>query len=318
MKKKFLSGLMALAIAIPCAFGLVGCGEDPADPTTPPATPPATTPVAEFVVADDILSNANAIITDIKTNIYNNDDVYGTETRYTVAEVVEKDADFVYYVNIGEVKNVDEVESISINDVTFEEDDTLDLSVGNSNFIADKAFYEEENNIYVATPIILFEAVNNSKIKINDIEFDFDLDVSVDEKVWESVTVNGSSASTVDDGENAGEYDVTFKDTKTMVLFYYDNADADDIILTRKVVTGSAEASLNGNVSYGFTTPETMTDCPLGYYPIGYYAGALTEGYVTAYETWYNGVVSTYDVYIVGVGVFKTAMNITIDLTATA
>jgi len=42
MKKKFLSGLMALAIAIPCAFGLVGCGEDPADPTTPPATPTHT------------------------------------------------------------------------------------------------------------------------------------------------------------------------------------------------------------------------------------------------------------------------------------
>lgn len=36
MKKKFLSGLMALAIAIPCAFGLVGCGEDdPADPVSP-------------------------------------------------------------------------------------------------------------------------------------------------------------------------------------------------------------------------------------------------------------------------------------------
>ena len=49
MKKKFLSGLMALAIAIPCAFGLVGCGDDPADP---PAHTHAYETCDEYVVAD--------------------------------------------------------------------------------------------------------------------------------------------------------------------------------------------------------------------------------------------------------------------------
>ena len=54
MKKKFLSGLMALAIAIPCAFGLVGCGEDPADPTTPPATHTHSYAVCdEYLVVED-------------------------------------------------------------------------------------------------------------------------------------------------------------------------------------------------------------------------------------------------------------------------
>ena len=49
MKKKFLSGLMALAIAIPCAFGLVGCGDDPADP----AHTHAYEAHSEYVVVDN-------------------------------------------------------------------------------------------------------------------------------------------------------------------------------------------------------------------------------------------------------------------------
>lgn len=51
MKKKFLSGLMALAVAIPCAFGLVGCGEDPADPASPAHTH-AYEAHSEYVIAD--------------------------------------------------------------------------------------------------------------------------------------------------------------------------------------------------------------------------------------------------------------------------
>lgn len=58
MKKKFLNGLLALAIAIPCALGFVGCGkdpEDPADPVDPPATHTHeyTTVCNEYVVSND-------------------------------------------------------------------------------------------------------------------------------------------------------------------------------------------------------------------------------------------------------------------------
>ena len=51
MKKKFLSGLLALAVAIPCAFGLVGCGDDPADPASPTHTH-AYEAHSEYVIAD--------------------------------------------------------------------------------------------------------------------------------------------------------------------------------------------------------------------------------------------------------------------------
>ena len=37
MKNKFMRGLLATCMAFTCAFGLVACGDDPADPTTPPA-----------------------------------------------------------------------------------------------------------------------------------------------------------------------------------------------------------------------------------------------------------------------------------------
>ena len=106
------------------------------------------------------------------------------------------------------------------------------------------------------------------------------------------------------------EYDLTFKDARTYLKLYYDGASANDVVLTRKVLSESGNSELNGNINYGLTKVEAETNNPVGFYPIGYSTNALDE----TWKTWYDGAIMNYDVYVVGGEIYNVKLNFKIEL----
>ena len=159
--KKSLTMLAVLVILVMSVFVLSACGKD-----------------AKFEVSSNVKTNTNAVINNLVENVYNNATDLGKKTTYSVAQVQEKIDGFTYYVELGTMSNIDQVNSISFGNLTFKADQTFYLSIGNSNQLLDKIFYVQDNKLYVAAPVVAFEAVENAKIKINNNEFDFDLEFS--------------------------------------------------------------------------------------------------------------------------------------------
>lgn len=299
-KKKFFNVMLAGLMIVPCAFAFSACGKKPA----------ASQTGAKFTAAENVSASTDAIVKSLTDNVYNAS-ALGSSTKYTVSEMKEKINDFKYYVEIGSVEGIDDVDSLTIGNSTFDDDDTFDLSVGKSNYISDKCFYEEDNKIFVAAPIVAFESVNNKKIKVNESEFDFDLEKTAQNKSFTDAKFSTGSTNAIEKKQD-GVYDVEFKDAKTFLKLYFDGAKQEDVVLTKKVVSGSGNADLNGKVSYGLTLVENEANYPLGFYPIGYSNDALTEAFVT----WYDGATMNYQAYVIDGGVYSATLNFDIILQA--
>lgn len=285
MKKKFLSFVLAICFIIPCALCLSACGNK-----------------SKLIVKQGVLTNAENIVSDIKTNLYNNASL-GSSTAYSVTEIKEKYSTFNYYVEVGNVEKIDEIKSISFGDIQFKDDQTFNLSIGNANTIVDKCFYKENDNLFIAAPIVYFESVNNKKIKINDNSFDFDLNVTATKDSFTSADFSAGSTNNVVKSEEG--YNLTIKDAKTYLKLYFDGANANDVVLTRKVISNSNHAALNGVVNYGLTALENEANYPIGFYPCGYSNNPLTQ----VWATWYDGASMNYDVYVIGKKVISTKLT---------
>lgn len=290
MKSKFFNFALMFCLMIPCIFVFAGCG-----------------PTASFTANEDIKTSTQTIINDIATNIYNNTAVYGTSTSYSVAQIKGKDTDFNYYVKIGSVANFDSVDSLTINGSTFTKTQSFELSVGKNNKINDKCFYVTDNNLFVAAPIIAFETVNASKIKVNDVEFDFNLNTTAEAGTITSVAFEDNTNSCI---VEQGAYNLTFNNANKYLKFYYANATANDVILTKKVLSNSQNTNKNGVVNYGLTKTENLgaNDTPLGYYPIGW-SNSLTAQHATDYD----GATMNYSFYVNG-KVYSATLNYIISL----
>ena len=186
--KKSLSILATIILLTISLFMLTACGDDEEPPVTP-------TPSASFQTSSNVKTNTNAVIDNLVENVYNNATDLGKKTTYSVAEVQEKIDGFTYYVELGTMSNIDQVNSISFGNLTFKADQTFYLSIGNSNQLLDKVFYVQENKLYVAAPVVAFEAVENVKIKINDNEFNFDLDTTATSINLTNVAFNDGASS---------------------------------------------------------------------------------------------------------------------------
>lgn len=289
--KKILIG----TLIIPCACVFVACGQKEDGSS-------------RFTANESVAESTQTIINNLTTNYYNATEL-GSSKSFTVEELKDKNNEFNYYVEVGQVENIENVDKISIGESSFDEEDTFKLSIGNNNFISDKAFFKEDNKLFVAAPIIAFETVNNNKIKINNNEYNFDLEKSAQHKQFSKVEFS-SGTTNVATKKDDNNYELTLKDAKTYLKLFYPNAVANDIVLTRKVVTGSDNASLNGVVNYGLTKVESETGNPLGLYPIGYSSSALTDNFVTNY----NDTIFRYDVYVAGNGVFGVTFNIKVEI----
>ena len=177
---------------------------------------------AKFTVSDKVKTDTDAVVNSLVTDCYNNSDVLGTKTNYTVA-----------------------------------------------------------------------------KIKINDAEFDFDLDVTARSVKFTNVAFNAglqSSATKVSDTE----YNLSIKSGTEYVGLYYEGAKADDVIITKRILNGQ----LNG---YGMVQPLSTANGYCSYlYPVGW-----VEDFSNVNTEKFDGASFDYYVYIIDQGaVANVKLNI--------
>lgn len=270
--KKSLNVFAALVVLVISAFALSACGDKPSP---------------SFEAASNVKATTIEIIDDFFERVYNNSSVLGTKTTYSVEQIQNKVADFEYYVEVGTIKDINEVKSISLNDTSFTENQTFYLSIGNANQLLDKVYYVEESKLYVAAPVVAFETVDNAKIKINNNEFNFDLDVTIDQINLTNVAFNtgaNNTASKVSDTE----YDLTIKSGTEYAGLYYNGASTSDTIITKRMLNGE----LNG---YGIVNPLNGSNGPCSYfYPVGWVENPADINYEK-----FDGATFDYSLYIV-------------------
>lgn len=295
MKNKLLNYALAACLIAPCAMSLTACFNQ-------------NMSSEKFTAAQGVLEKTETIIENLTENFYNSS-ALGSSTKYSVEELKANNSDFVYYVEVGSLENIENVDKVTLGGETFDDEQTFDLSIGNSNFISDKCFYSDENKLFVAAPIVAFESVNNAKIKINNSEFDFNLDKTADEANFTNAEFSAGSTNTISKNQD-NSYNVEFKDAKSFLKLYYDGAATNDVVLTKKVVSRSGNEELNGKANYGLTKVENETNYPLALYPIGYSANALTDAFVT----WYDNATMNYEAFVFGKGIVKATLNFDIIL----
>ncbi|MBQ8522769.1 MAG: hypothetical protein IJ458_03815 [Clostridia bacterium] len=291
IKNKILSFVLALCLIIPCALVFTACDKDDKDKPT-------------FAVGQNVLTVANDIVSDL-TKIYKSGNVPANQT-FTLTEMKDAMAslpipedvkNFNYYVEIGEVDDIDDVNSITLAS-KFTKNQTFKLSLGNNAHLEAKVFFEDDDKIYVAAPVLVFETVNLGKIKINNNEFDFDLDVEVEASNFTNVEFQ-DGATSISSKVSDNEYNLNFKEANRYIKLSYADATANDIVLTKKVIGNS--------INYGLTDLEGTV---LGLYPIKYSSAALTQEYFDNY----NGKTMEYSAYVLNSGVHSVKLNFSITL----
>jgi hypothetical protein len=301
IKSKILSFVLVLCLIIPCALVFTACDKEKDDdkPT--------------FTVKQNILTEANDIIDDL-TSIYKSGYVPANQT-FTLQQMKDTMAtmgnliptelqNFKYYVEVGELDEIDDIDSITLGS-KFNKDQAFKLSLGNNSHLEAKAFYEDDDKIYVAAPVLVFETVNLDKIKINDIEFDFDMQVEVNVSNFTNVVFQEDAYSTI--GQvNESKYNIDFREANKYIKLSYAGVNEDDILLTKKVVIGSSVASVN-TVNYGLTDLEGTV---LGLYPIGYSDDGITQEHIDKFD----GATMYYSAYVLGAGVYSVTLNFNLDL----
>lgn len=286
--KKSLNVFAALVVLVISAFALSACGDKPSP---------------SFEAASNVKATTIEIIDDFFERVYNNSSVLGTKTTYSVEQIQNKVADFEYYVEVGTIKDINEVKSISLNDTSFTENQTFYLSIGNANQLLDKVYYVEESKLYVAAPVVAFETVDNAKIKINNNEFNFDLDVTTDQINLTNVAFNtgaNNTASKVSDTE----YNLTIKSGTEYAGLYYNGASTSDTIITKRMLNGV----LSG---YGIVNPVNGSNGACSYfYPVGW-----VENPAEINCEKFDGATFDYSLYIVNQQkLANVTLNIDVDI----
>lgn len=277
--KKFLLAV-PFAIVMLCAGAFIGCNGKPA---------------ADFTSSKNIKSNVDNIVTNLTSNVYNKVGGTWAGNKLTMAEVNEiLEADYNYYVDVGTLNaKFGEVTSIKLGDQTFESDQEVELSVGNNSFIVEKAFYVENNKLFVAAPVIAFETRANSKIVINNKEFSLGLNPFTDSKAVTGVAFKNESDGTVAQVEESAEYNVQVNAVTSWLKIEFEGAEENDIAITKKVKDGQ----LN---SYGIVTMDDASTNPhIGFYPV-------TPSQVDGLEPF----TFNYSAYVVGKGIVEVKLNI--------
>lgn len=268
----------------------------------------SVSPVAEnLAVKTDLKTAVDTAINGLTANVYNK---LTASTKFTVEEAKAIVPTLEYYVEVGTITATDNVASITLGGTTFTKGQKVAVSVGNNAFIEDIAYYVEGGKLYVAAPIIAFETKADSKIKLNDTEYNLNLDpVTATVDFTANYEVGAQSTITPVDG-NANKYTLNIKDGTKWVEFTTEGVTAESVFLTKK-------GWLGGKLTYGLTAPdvaraEGATGHVLAFYPIGW---VPAESYdQTAIHNTYDGATMVYEVYLVGVGTATVTFHYTADL----
>ncbi len=169
----------------------------------------------------------------IAYNHYSYDSANEENNFHTIAEIkndlkIEQD----FYKVVLDLKNFGEVYSVQVGDSYFFDGQEIKISIGQKNFIKDKAFYVEDGKLYVASIILATETLDIPTISINGVEFQFNnqafeqLEVT---NVAFAGELTGSPVSTVIAGPTENEYYINVNSGTEILFFDFVGKDVKDI-----------------------------------------------------------------------------------------
>ena len=255
-----------------------------------------------FTISETLKSEAENVLEIMENNVLNKlpaKEGESTYSYYTYEEAKEAIPEFTeYYVLVGTVNNVTDLESVGFGDVVYDKDQTIPLSVGMTHFIKDKIYYFEDNKLYMAAPILLLESAGETKIKLNGQEVDFNMFPAAEEISFTDIKFCFDTTNEVDFNEDTNEYTLIYNEgaQKSMVGCYYDGMAQNDISINSLYKNGKLD-------SYSVTT-NTDKDKD-GNYPLTYYFVSYKEDVNDINES-YDGAKFELKSYIYGKG-FATA-----------
>ena len=266
-------------------------------------------PLAPVTINKTLVADATAAAESIDA-VYN---AYVNAGEKTVEEIKADYPDFTFYVALGSTPF--NPVYVDIGGGKYEVTDTVKISIGNNTFVNDKVWYydAESKTVYVSVVVLAAEMYTTSAevcfARVDEVYsvletflYEIEGDAPALIKTMPAVYGNGGSVIT-DYGDQGFGYsvDYTLKDGADAISFSYDGAAADDIIVTKKVITDSEGEE---TVTYGFTRPDAIGDgYGLKYYP-KWGATAADNGAFTL----------KYSFYVLDKGTVINTLNITIDV----
>ena len=260
-------------------------------------------PLAPVIINKTLVADATAAAESIDA-VYN---AYVNAGDKTVEEIKADYPDFNFYVALGSTPFNPEL--VAMGEWGFVPTDTIRISIGNNTFVNDKVWYydAESKTVYVSVVVLAAEMYTTaSVVYLQSTSYIYPYVIEGEEpalmKTMPAVYGNGGSEITNYSEQITGyNVDYTLKDGADAVSFSYDGAAADDIIVTKKVITDSEGEE---TVTYGFTRPDAIGDrYGLVYYP-KWGATAADNGAFTL----------KYSFYVLDKGTVINTLNITIDV----
>ncbi len=260
-------------------------------------------PIAPVTINRTLIADATAAAESIDA-VYN---AYVNAGDKTVEEIKADYPDFNFYVDLGSTPFNPEL--VAMGEWGFVPTDTIRISIGNNTFVNDKVWYydAESKTVYVSVVVLAAEMYTTaSVVYLQSTSYIYPYVIEGEApalmKTMPAVYGNGGSEITNYSEQITGyNVDYTLKDGADAVSFSYDGAAADDIIVTKKVITDSEGEE---TVTYGFTRPDAIGDrYGLVYYP-KWGATAADNGAFTL----------KYSFYVLDKGTVINTLNITIDV----
>ena len=239
------------------------------EPEPTPDPEPEPQPEPKFVLDEQVGEKLLTVLSGTDKG-YNTNKGEKNST-YTVAQFKELVEGYEFYVELGETK-YESVDSIKLGDTLFEADDLVKVSMGNSRFVEDKAYYVEGGKLYAAAPVVLVEISENIALEINGDKYEIKgAELPPDTNVLEAFWNGGNNDVAV----NNDVYTAVFnEDTATHFLAFEFGVDADHYLTKKTYYQGNGVIG----ASYGYTAADVVGDRHvLGFYPLGWDNKGLPE-----------------------------------------
>lgn len=235
-------------------------------------------------------ATVSAAMSNIVAKTYNNA-ALGTKTEYTLSglnALLGTNAITDFYIEVAAARN-GVTQTLYIDGEEYKNDSTVKYSIGNANYIVDKAFIVEDGKMKVSA-ILLGLLTNSATMGVT---------VSADS---DGLVVTQKPASV---GISIPQYEVIVKNGTTMLLFKSAEFGADDICFAKKVCKNARGEVIE--VSYGASAIDVVgSDYCVALYPIGWIDNVDISDATIPTKT------IEFTVYVVGKGSFTVELEIEI------
>lgn len=232
------------------------------EPTPDPEPEPEPQPEPKFVLDEQVGEKLLTILAATE-NGYNTDKGEKNGT-YTVEQFQELVEGYEFYVELG-TTTYESVDSIKLGDALFEAGDLVTVSMGNSRFVKDKAYYVEGGKLYAAAPVVLVEISENIALEVNGDKYEIEgAELPPDTNVVDAFWEGGTNDVAVDNDV----YTAIFNDdSATHFLAFEFGVDADHYLTKKTYYQGNGVIG----ASYGYTAADVVDGRHvLGFYPLGW------------------------------------------------